>query len=222
MAQLKVAVLLSGCGFLDGSEIHESVATLWALDKRGVEAICVAPSKPQADVVDHATGKAQGGSRDVAVESARIARGAVRPAKGLHASDADALILPGGYGAAKNLSTFATEGPACQVDPEVARLVREFHGAKKPIGAICIAPAVVAKVLGADHGPELTIGNDAATAKALESLGVRHVAKAVREVHVDEKNRIVTTPAYMLARGPAEVFEGVDRLVDEVVKRTKR
>ncbi|MBM4061482.1 MAG: isoprenoid biosynthesis glyoxalase ElbB [Planctomycetes bacterium] len=214
----KVGVLLSGCGFLDGSEIHEAVFTLLHLDRHGVEAVCAAPRGAQRHVVDHATGKpAPGPSRDVLVEAARIARGRIVDLATLGARQLDGLILPGGFGAAKNLSDFADQGAAATVHAEVARLLREMHAAKKPIGAICIAPAVVAAVLGRSAHPRLTIGNDPGTAAALRQLGAVHQDCAVADCVVDAEQRVVTTPAYMCAARVHEVAAGIGRLVDALV-----
>lgn len=213
----KVAVLLSGCGVNDGAEIHESVVTLLALDRLGVEAVCAAPDKPQSDVIDHAAGAPVKETRNVLVESARIARGAIRDLAGLRASDVDAVVLPGGFGAAKNLCTFAAGKDPWEVDPEVARFLREMHAAKKPIGAMCIAPAIVAAVLGR-HGVTLTIGEDAGTARRIESTGARHERCAVDDVVVDHENRVVSTPAYMLAGGVAEAAAGIEKLCAAVVE----
>jgi enhancing lycopene biosynthesis protein 2 len=214
-----VAVLLSGCGVYDGSEIHEAVAVLLALDRAGAEAICCAPDVEQAQVVDHATGRvAAGERRNVLVESARIARGKIRAASAVGAGDADALILPGGFGAAKNLSDFAARGARAEGQPDAVRLIREFHAARKPVGLCCIAPAVGAIALrGSGVHAELTIGDDAGVAAALEAMGARHVEVGVREAHVDRAQRIVSTPAYMCEAGIADVAAGVETLVGEVL-----
>lgn len=211
-----VAVILSGCGFRDGAEIHEAVLTLLALDRMGVKARCVAPDIEQAKVVNHLTGKESKESRNVLVESARICRGEVTDIAKVKAADVDALILPGGYGAALNLSDFATKGAKAKVHPEVSRLVRETHKAGKPICAICIAPGVIAAVLGKEK-PTLTIGNDEGTAEALQACGAKHENCGVREFVVDKKNKIVTTPAWMLGPSIAHVAEGIERAVRETV-----
>src|SRR6185436_17907915 len=167
----KVGVLLSGCGVQDGAEIHEAVCAMLALDRAGAEIVCLAPNREQASVVDHLKGRPVGEKRNVLVESARIARGQIRDVAGVRPADLDAIILPGGFGAAKNLSTFADAGEKAQADPAVAALLRGMHEAKKPIGALCIAPAVLAAALGRDVHPELTIGDDPGTAKKLEGMG---------------------------------------------------
>ena len=216
MTRPRVGVVLAGCGVYDGTEIHEAVLTLLALDRAGAEAVCTAPNAPQLHVIDHLTGEVTGESRNVLVESARIARGNVADLASVAGADVDALILPGGFGAAKNLCDFAVKGAACSVHPEVARLVREVHAQGKPIGAICIAPALIARLLGGDH-PRLTIGSDAGAAAAIEEMGCRHVACGTEGTVVDRERRIVTTPAYMLAGWIAETAVGIEKLVGEVL-----
>ena len=209
----KVGVLLSGCGVYDGAEIHESVITLLALDRAGAEVVICAPDIEQMHVINHHTGEvAEGESRNVRIEAARIARGPVADVAELDAGDLDALILPGGFGAAKNLSTFAVAGADCEIDPGVAALVREVHAQGKPIAAVCIAPALLAKVLGTE-GPKLTIGNDAATAGAMEAMGATHVTCPVTEFVIDRERKLVTSPAYMLAGSISEAAEGIEKTV---------
>jgi enhancing lycopene biosynthesis protein 2 len=217
----KVGVILSGCGFKDGAEIHESVLTLLALDRAGAEAVCFAPDVPQAQVVDHVTGKPTGERRNVLTESARIARGKVSDVAKADARALDALILPGGFGAALNLCTFAADGERGTVDPGVARLVRDVHAAKKPIGAICIAPALIALLLGKEH-VRLTIGDDAGTAARLEACGAEHVACPVDRHVVDEERRVVSTPAYMLGPSIRHVAEGIERCVKAVLELARK
>jgi enhancing lycopene biosynthesis protein 2 len=218
---LKVGVILSGCGFKDGSEIHESVLALLALDRAGAEAVCFAPDIPQAQVVDHLAGRPTGEKRNVLVESARIARGKVADVVKADPRALDALLLPGGSGAAVNLCTFGADGEKGTVDPGVARLVRAMHAAKKPIGAICIAPALVALVLGKDH-PTLTIGTDAGTAARLEAAGAQHRDCPVEGLVVDEVQRIVTTPAYMLGPSIRHVAAGIEKCVEAVLRLAKQ
>jgi enhancing lycopene biosynthesis protein 2 len=213
-----VAVVLSGCGFLDGSEIHEAVLTLLHLQRGGARTHCLAPRGPQADVVDHAVrAPVADAVRDVFVESARIARGALADLATADAAAFDAVVLPGGFGAAKNLSDFASRGGRAKVHPELSRLLRGMHRAHKPIGAICIAPVIVAAVLGATAHPTLTIGSDAGTAAALEAMGAKHRKCAVTDCVVDADNRIVTTPAYMCEARVDEVAAGISALVDAVL-----
>jgi enhancing lycopene biosynthesis protein 2 len=216
----RVAVCLSGCGVFDGSEIHEAVLTLLALDQAGAQVVCCAPDIDQAAVVNHLTrAPVPSERRSVLAESARIARGAIVDLATVRADDIDALIFPGGYGAATNLCTFATEGAECRVNPDVERLVGEMLAAGKPIGAICIAPAMLARIAGRRApGARLTIGNERETAAAVEQMGAAHVECACADFVVDEKNRIVSTPAYMLGKGPADVFEGIRKLVGEVLR----
>lgn len=214
----KVAVILSGCGVQDGAEVHEATLTLYFLDRAGATIVCTAPNREQAKVVNHATGGESGEKRNVLAESARIARGEIRDLKALNAGEVDAVILPGGFGAALNLCTFGAYGANCTVDPEVERFLREAHAKGRPIGAMCIAPALVARVFGADLHPELTIGDDKDTAAALTAMGARHVARGVDEIAIDAKNKIVTTPAYMLAGGPAQAGAGIEKLVKKVLE----
>ncbi len=211
----KVGVILSGCGYLDGAEIQEAVSALIALSQAGVAYRCLAPSKPLR-VVDHLTGTQSDESRDVLTESARIARGEISDLAGVKGDQFDAFVLPGGFGVAKNLCTFAAEGPDCEVDPEVSRVLREAHAAGRPIGFACIAPALCAKVFG-DQKPKLTIGHDAGTAGALESLGASHTPADVPEIVTDSANRFVSTPAYMEETNPADVFAGVSEMVRAVL-----
>lgn len=212
-----IGVLLSGCGFLDGSEIQESVFTMLCLDELDCDVVCLAPAGPQRSVVDHAAhAPAAGESRDVLRESARIARGRIRDVASVRAADLDGIVLPGGFGAAKNLSDFASAAGRATPHPEVARLLRELHAARKPIGAACIAPVVVAAALGRAARPTLTIGDDAGTAEALEAMGARHQACPVDQCVVDRAQRIVTTPAYMYDARPKDVCAGIRRMCTEV------
>jgi enhancing lycopene biosynthesis protein 2 len=215
----KIGVILSGCGVFDGSEIHESVLTLLALEKAGAQAICMAPDKEQLHVINHLTGEEAPESRNVLVEAARIARGEIKDLATVSADELDALVLPGGFGAAKNLSRFAVDGPEAAVDPEVRRLVEAMFVQKKPIGFICIAPAVGAQILGGS-GVEVTIGNDPATAGAIESCGARHVDCGVTEIHMDTERKIVSTPAYMLGQNILEVSKGIEKMVQTLVEWT--
>lgn len=213
----KVGVLLSGCGFLDGSEIHEAVLTMLCLDRRGAQRVCIAPSAPQTEVVDHASKSKTDERRSMLAEAARIARARITDLAEVRVDQLDALILPGGFGAAKNLCDFAYAGDKAKPRADVAKLLREVHAAGKPIGAICIAPAVVAAVLGRQLHPTLTIGDDAGTATALRAMGVVHQDCAVTDCVTDERNRIVTTPAYMYDARIADVATGIDKLVAAVL-----
>ena len=216
---ITAGVCLSGCGVYDGSEIHEAVLTLLALDRAEAQVLCCAPDV-DFDVVDHLTGERTGERRNVLVESARIARGAVRDVASVAAEELDCLIFPGGFGAAQNLCDFAQKGAAASVQPDVRALVRGMLALHKPIGAICIAPALLACVLGeAGIAARLTIGNEAETAAAIESLGLRHVVCTVGEICTDADHGIVSTPAYMLAQRISEAARGIERLVAEVLER---
>ena len=213
----KIGVVLSGCGVYDGSEIHEAVLILLAIDRNGAEAVCMAPDMELAEI-DHLVCQPTGASRNVLVESARIARGKITDIAKVKAADLDAVIFPGGFGAAKNLCDFAGKGAAAHVQPEVARLLKEMAAAKKPIGAVCIAPALVATVLGKEYAPQVTVGNDEGTAAAIKATGSLHLNCPVREMVVDSKNRIVTTPAYMLAGCISEAADGIEKAVRTVIE----
>ena len=214
----RVGVILAGCGYLDGSEIHEATLTLLFLDRRGARVTAMAPNVAQMHVVDHVKGEPAGGERrNVLAEAARITRGAIVDVKSVKADDLDALILPGGFGAAKNLCTFATEGVKLTVNLDVERLVRDMAAAGKPLGFVCIAPVIAAKVLGAKK-VKLTIGNDPATAAVVNALGAIHVDTPVDQIVVDEKNKVVSTPAYMLGPSIAPVAAGIERLVGAVLE----
>lgn len=217
----KVGVVLSGCGVYDGAEIHESVITMLALDRAGAEILPMAPNIEQMHVVNHLTGEEVAGeSRNVLAESARIARGDIVDIAGIGAADIDALILPGGFGGAKNLSDFAVKGADCDVNPEVARLVSEVHTAGKPIGFICIMPAVAARIFqqAGVEGVKLTIGNNESIAAAINSMGAQHVESDVRDCVVDEDHRVVSTAAYEIATCISEAAEGIEKLVAKVLE----
>lgn len=211
----KIGVVLSGCGVYDGSEIHEAVFTLLAIDKNGAEAVCMAPDMELTEI-NHLSGEATGATRNVLLESARIARGKIKNIKEVQAKDLDAVIFPGGFGAAKNLCNFAVKGAEATIHPEVARLLKDMAAAKKPIGAICIAPALIAATLGTQYKPKVTIGTDAGTAAAIKQTGSEHVDCPVREFVVDRENKIVTTPAYMLAEHISEAADGIEKAVKAV------
>jgi len=217
------AVVLCGSGRSDGSEITEAVSTLIHLSRRGVTYKCFAPDAPQAEVVNHATGKAQPGaySRNMMVESARISRGDISPITALRVEDFDGVIFPGGNGLAKNLCDFATKGAECTVVPDVEHVIRAFHGAKKGIGLICIAPVLAARVLGTRmNGPgcKVTIGTTQEVADLIGVMGSTNVPKGVAEAYCDETHKIYSTPAYMCDAKPHEVFDGIGRMVDLMLR----
>jgi len=212
----KVAVILSGCGVFDGAEIHESVLTLLALEENHAEYQCFAPDIEQYHVINHLTGDEMPEKRNVLVESARIARGNIKPVSELNVDEFDALIFPGGFGAAKNLCDFAFKGKDCNVEPSVLKAAKAFAEANKPVGFICIAPAMIPKIYGEQVA--LTIGNDEQTATAIEAMGGEHVCCPVSEFVVDEKHKVVSTPAYMLAGNISEAASGIRRLVAKVLE----
>jgi len=212
----RVGVLLAGCGVFDGSEIHEAVLTLLFLNRAGARAVCMAPDIDQLHVINHLTQEAVEDKRNVLMESARICRGDIVDIESITAQQLDALIIPGGFGAAKNLSNFAVAGPQAQVHPQVDRLLNEMATAAKPIGALCIAPVTLTKAL-ADFKPEVTIGTDVGTAGAIETMGGVHHNCRVDEIFIDRAHKIVTTPAYMHNAQIAEVSVGIEKLVNEVM-----
>ncbi|TLU82351.1 MAG: isoprenoid biosynthesis glyoxalase ElbB [Chlorobium sp.] len=213
----KIGVILAGCGFIDGAEIQEAVLTLLAIDRAGAEAVCLAPDIQQHHVVNHLTGQpVPGESRNVLVESARIARGNITDVKNIGKLDLDALVLAGGYGAAKNLCDYAFKGVDCEVNPDVAAAVQSFQKAGKPVGFMCIAPVIAAKLLGAKQ-VELTIGNDSETAKDIEAMGAKHIECPVWNTVVSREKKVVTTPAYMLGPTIGEVSKGIEKLVADLI-----
>ncbi|NMZ97943.1 isoprenoid biosynthesis glyoxalase ElbB [Pseudomonas lundensis] len=218
MTQKKVAVILSGCGVYDGAEIHESVITLLRLDQRGAHAQCFAPNVAQMHVINHLTGEQMPESRNVLVESARIARGEVKDIREANVEDFDALIVPGGFGAAKNLSDFAVKGAECTVQPDVLALAEAFAEASKPVGLMCISPAMAAKIYG--PGVICTIGNDADTATVVNKMGATHQECDVSDIVEDKARKLVSTPAYMLANSISEAASGINKMVDRVLELT--
>ncbi len=213
----KIGVILSGCGVYDGSEIHEAVLTLLALDRAGAEAVCFAPDIEQHHVIDHRTGKEMAETRNVLTESARICRGAISDLAEININTLDGLILPGGFGAAKNLCDYAFKGVECEVNEHVAAAVRSFHQADKPVGFLCIAPVIAAKLLGPE-GVKVTIGNDKQTASDIEAMGASHVPATVDEAVISPGTKIVTTPAYMLGPGISDIAKGIETLVGKVLE----
>ena len=210
----KIGVVLSGCGVNDGSEIHEAVITMLELDKAGAEMVLMAPNIDQLHVINHATGEEMDDSRNVLIESARIARGNIEDIAVVTSDNIDALILPGGFGVAKNLSDYAMAGMECSINPDVLRLSRQVHNDGKPIGVICIAPAIMAKILARDT--ELTIGFDEQTASDIDAMGAKHVLCPVDEIVVDKEKKVVSTPAYMEAKSIKEAASGIEKLVAEI------
>lgn len=214
MSQKRVLVILAGCGYLDGAEINEAVLSLLALDRAGVRYQCAAPDKNQYHVVNHLTQEPTTETRNVLVEAARIARSKIVALSTVQVDDYDVLFMPGGFGAAKNLSTVAIDGPAATVDPEVLRVIRGFRAANKPIGAVCIAPAVLVAAL---REGEVTIGRDPGTAAAIQTMGGKHVVCEVTGIHVDTARKLVTTPAYMYNARLSEAATGIEKAVTAVL-----
>ncbi|MCG9697987.1 isoprenoid biosynthesis glyoxalase ElbB [Shewanella sp. Isolate11] len=213
----KVAVLLSGAGVFDGSELHEAVLSLLCLTQAGASYQCFAPDIDQMHVVNHLSGEVDGNDqRNVLVEAARIARGDIKAITELDIEKFDALVIPGGFGAAKNLCDFAVSGSECEVHPEVKAFISEFVGACKPVGFICIAPVMIPKLYQA--GAKGTIGNDGDTMQAFNLMGGEHVIANVEQIVVDEANKLVSTPAYMLAENIAEAHIGISKLVKKVLE----
>jgi enhancing lycopene biosynthesis protein 2 len=214
----KFAVVLAGCGVYDGAEIHEATLTLLAIAQQGASYEIFAPDVNQYHVINHYTHKEMPEKRNVLVESARIARGKIKPLSQFRADEFDAIIFPGGFGAAKNLSTVAFDGANAKVNPDVETAIKAMHKAGKPIGALCIAPAVIARVLG---NVEVTIGDDPGTAAAIEKMGGKHIKATHGQVVVDKKNNVFTTPCYMLDATIDQVYQGVTNIVREMMKSFK-
>ncbi len=219
----KIGVVLSGCGVYDGAEIHESVLTLYFIGKYGATPMIMAPNVEQAHVINHLTGEvSQGERRNVLVESARIARGDIKDIRNVRAGDIDALIFPGGYGAAKNLCAFAFDGVDCKVNSDVARLTMDVYSLGKPIGAICISPALMARIFGDTTPLELTIGSDKETANAINVMGGHHIGCTAANIVIDSRHKVVSTPAYMVAGSIGEAADGIEKLVKAVLDLVKR
>lgn len=210
----KVAIVLSGCGVFDGSEIYESVLTLLALEIAQAQVKVFAPDMEQMHVINHMTGDEMSEKRNVLIEASRIVRGEINELSQLDVNNFDALIVPGGFGVAKNICNFAVAGDAMQVNEPFLSIAKQFHQLGKPIGLICIAPAMTGKIF---DKAECTIGNDADTAQAIENMGATHKNCSVDNVVVDQKNKLVTTPAYMLANSISQAKEGIDKLIGEVL-----
>ena len=212
-----IAVILSGSGNQDGSEIHEATLTLWAIHKNGAGYQCYAPDIPQHHVLNHLTGKEMNESRNVLIESARIARGNIKNLADFDHTEHDALVIPGGLGAAKNLSSFAFDGKNCEINTDVERAVRQMVQAHKPIGALCIAPVILAKVI---DDALITIGQSADVIETINSMGARHEATMQGEVVVDSIRKLVSTPCYMLEARVDQIGDSADKLIQEILQLT--
>ncbi len=213
----KFAIVLSGCGRADGSEIHEATCAMLAIDCLGSTYQCFAPNIEQAAVVNHLSGKKTDEKRNVLIESARLARGNILDLKDYNPKDYDAIVFPGGLGAVINWCDFSVSGVSCDVDASVRKAILESHKNGVVIGAMCIAPVVIAKVLGS-QGVHVTIGSDKGVATSIERTGAVHENKEVTDVCVDELRKVVTTPAYMLASSIKEVCEGADNMIKAMMK----
>ncbi|EKT59652.1 isoprenoid biosynthesis glyoxalase ElbB [Providencia burhodogranariea] len=211
-----IAVILSGCGVFDGSEIHESVLTMLALSKNNAEVHFFAPNENQATVINHITGEEKKENRNQMEEAARISRGKIAPLSSADANKLDALIIPGGFGAAKNLCDFAMKGSDCEINKELLSLVRKMHEQKKPLGLMCIAPVMLPKML--NTSVELTIGDDKEIIIQIEKMGGKHIPCSVDNIVVDHTNKVVTTPAYMLAQSISDAELGINKLVEKVLE----
>jgi enhancing lycopene biosynthesis protein 2 len=217
VSKKRVAVILSGCGVYDGAEIYESVLTLLRLDQQGAEVSCFAPNISQMHVINHLTAdESISEPRNVLVEAARIVRGEIADLALANHQAFDAVIVPGGFGAAKNLSNFALAGSGMMVNPTFKQFIQSMHSAGKPVGLICIAPAMAGKLFA--EGVKCTVGNDPQTATAVEQTGARHEICAVDEICIDPANKLVTTPAYMLAESISQAAIGINKLVDTVLE----
>ncbi len=210
----KIAVILSGCGFLDGTEITEAVSTIVCLSEQGVSYDCFAPNQ-DFPTTNHLNSEARTEKRNALTEAARICRGQIQPLNKLNANDFDGLVLPGGFGAALNLSTWGREGHKCSVLPDMEKALIDFHKQSKPIGAICISPTLIARVLG-KKSPCITIGEDSATASEIEKTGAHHETCPVTDYITDRETKVITTPAYMYEALPHEVFLGIRGLIKEL------
>ena len=215
---MKFAVILAGCGVSDGAEIHESVLTLLAISRNGGTYKIFAPNVMQYHVVNHLTGEVMKESRNVLVEAARIARGYIRPLADYRAEDFDALIFPGGFGVAKNLCSYAFDGIEMKIDRIVEKAVKETHAAGKPIGALCISPVLISRILGT---VELTIGSDESTATDIKAMGSVHKATQNGEVVIDRKNLIVSSPCYMLDATISDIAIGTENAVKALISLIK-
>jgi enhancing lycopene biosynthesis protein 2 len=211
----KIAVVLAGNGVFDGSEIHEATLTLLAIARNGAQYQCFAPDIDQAHVINHLTGEEMPEKRNVLTEAARIARGNIKSLSEYTAKDFDAIVFPGGFGVAKNLCTFAFDGVDCKVNPDVEKAVRNTVAEKKPVGALCISPVLIAKILG---DVNVTIGQDEPTLQAIEKLGGTHRKTTHGQIVVDKKYKVVTTPCYMLDATIDQIADGAEKVVKKILE----
>ena len=211
----KFAVIISGCGNMDGAEIHETLMTLLAIEKKECEYELFAPDKEQHHVINHLTKKEMPEKRNMLVEAARIARGNIKDISAFSIKNFDAVVFPGGYGVAKNFFTYAFDGINAKVLPEIEKIINYTHADGKPIGALCISPFLIAKVLG---DVTVTIGHDKNTTDDIISMGANHINSAPTDVVSDRKNKIFTTPCYMLNARLVEIAEGVENLIETMLQ----
>lgn len=211
----KFAIIISGCGNLDGAEIHETLMTMLAIDKKGFQYEMFAPDIEMYHVINHLTKKEMPEKRNVLVEAARIARGNIKDTTAFSIKNFDAVLFPGGYGVAKNLFTYAFDGINAKVYPDIERIIKETHAAGKPIGALCISPVLIAKVLG---DVTVTIGQDKSTADDIVEMGASHINATQTDVVSDRKNKIFTVPCYMLEATVADIAVGADNLIETMLQ----
>jgi enhancing lycopene biosynthesis protein 2 len=228
---MKVGVLLAGCGVYDGSEIQEAVFTLLALDENGAEAICMAPDINQHHVINHLNGNEQNETRNVLTESARIARGNIVPLDSVNVNDLDALVIPGGFGAAKNLNKWAFSGPDGSIVPEVAGLIQNMLAAKKPVAGLCMGPTVIAKALqNSGMNAKLSVGTTsepspydiAGISAGMNQIGATATMKSIREIEVDHQLGIVTAPCYMMEATVKEVRNNIKQAIDQLIVMARK
>lgn len=223
---MKIGVLLSGCGVFDGTEIHEAVLTLLAIQEAGHEYVCIAPDVDQHHVINHTNGEEMNEKRNVFVESSRIARGEITKLSDIDPADIDALVLPGGFGAAKNLTTWAFKGPESEILPEVKLLLVNLVNIGKPICALCVTPTVVAKAFeGSDIHPQLTLGNTEQDSEydiqgfsdGLAAVGAQPVMKTTDDILVDTANKIVSAPCYMMKTDVVGVRNNTQKAIQQML-----
>lgn len=204
---MNIGVLLSGNGVYDGAEIQEAVLTLLAIDEMGWNAVCISVDKPQHHVINHLTGEVMDESRNMLVEAARIARGQITPIDSISPADIDALVIPGGFGSAKNFTSWAFDGPESTILPEVKLLLVNLVNVGKPIVALCVSPVVVAKAFeGSSIHPTLSLGSASESSpydinsfnEGLRATGAIAQERTIREVLIDPTNRIICAPCYMM------------------------
>ena len=211
----KIAIIIGGCGHRDGSEIHETTMTMLAVEEHGATYQMFAPNRNQYHVLNHLDGTEMQEQRNMLVEAARIARGNILPLENFDVNQFDAVIFPGGFGVAKNFFNYAFKGVDCEVDEQIAHIIKSVHQAGKPIGALCISPVLMAKILG---NITVTIGQDAKTARDIEQMGATNVNTSNGDVVTDKKNKIFSTPCYMLDANLVDIHEDAYNLVEAMME----